>query len=121
MASIKLIIPEEPALRRLSASLRSALLSEGQNPARIDLRQSCGNFFRDFPWTGIRSKRRPLPRRDRSTVAQYFQRFNWDGVRRPSGEHPTEPIADAEREELRKRRSTEIAVLSDYFAESRRV
>ena len=82
--SIRVNIPEADALRRLAASLATALSSTGRFEGRIDFDLSAGVFFRRFPWTGVFYKPELLPEFDSSTTGQYFAAFNWEG-------HPVQP------------------------------
>lgn len=76
----RLNIPEADSLRRIAASLASALSTEAVFRGRIDTNLSTGLFFRSFPWTGV--ARVPVRTVDHqtSTVGQFFAAFNWEGV-----------------------------------------
>lgn len=74
-------IPEAAAIRRLAASLRSSLSQLAAPEATLTLDLSAGIFLRCMPWTGRKLRRRGLPPTlDSSTVGQFLQAFDWEGV-----------------------------------------
>lgn len=94
--ALTLAIPEAAALRRLAASLSSALATGGA-PDGLNLDLSASHFFRAVPWSGqrrqVRRKAEPLE----ATTGQYFADFNWDGVPIEGGLRSAAPAPPASR------------------------
>lgn len=78
---IILLIPESAELRRASAALASPLASSSEATGLNSLDVNVVNYFRNFPWTGVRRRNdSTLPTLESSTVGQYFSVFPWSTV-----------------------------------------